>query len=300
MCGLQRYLTGSVIAVAMFLIVATLHFGLSNQQVEAAKNGDFSSVDVEVLYSGKRSYSNIDDFAKYADTIVVGTIIEEAPYNGTGSRYVLSVEEVLKGEAKSKISVYDEKGLIAVGKKHLVFLESSESSLYGDIMYSRIHTDSIFEFEMGQVSRGRLDKLKGLKSEKEIIESLKKSDAIKQGKKKEYKVKDEAKDFDELVALSDGIAHIVPNEVTVFNENVAASRVKVLRSYKGSLTDGALVYLPSNAKAGIEYIVFLSTLDGGAYAPTVRHGCIISKEDKEDWEDALKRIEMLGKVPHLP
>jgi hypothetical protein len=271
--------------VAILFITFSLPM-LKSESLQQADNGIIVDTDLQC--------ESLDDLIGFAESIVVGTVVESEFFSedSGADKNIVKVNKCLKGEApQGSIDVYENAGILEVGKEYLLFLWRSESSLYPKPIYSPVVESS------GMVIDG--DSFKG--SEKfvqgrtvaEMIDYILSSPRLTEQYRTVEKVRDNAKDFGELVSLSDTIIRVVPQKIIISNQYVARVKVKLLEQYKGDkFDDSYYLLLPPNTEVDTEYLIFLRKKGWFSKELTTRYGSMVKRPDDAEWAEAMNVLEI--------
>ncbi|QNU66537.1 hypothetical protein EHE19_017045 [Ruminiclostridium herbifermentans] len=280
----------TIILVLCILFVGSLLLYNFNFKSVTTNKSDNKSIVISNTENSVQ-FNSANDLIKYADNVIVGSIVEDNEFSKTTREYTFLVEEELKGSANSsKIKVYETNNTLNLGKKYILFLESSESTYFPETSYTSLDKDAIIEVDGQKLVCKKNELLEDYKSTNDFVQKVKTSPSLRfiREKSKDIDTLSTKEDVD-VFTKSDCVYHIIPTTITYENKYIKSVKVEILKSYKGEFNENWEIILPSDIEIGNEYIVFLKK-EGNTLTQTTKNKSVIRKNDT-NWSDFINKYE---------
>ncbi len=276
------------LALCILLIGSLLLYNFNSKSATNSKNKSIVISNTESTVQ----FNSVNDLTKYADNVIIGSIIEDNEFSKTTREYTFSVEEELKGsvDSSSKIRVYETNDTLKLGNKYILFLESSESTYFPETSYTSVDKESIIEIKGQKLVCKKDELLDNSKDISDLVKEVKTSPGlshIREGSKT-VAAFSSGEDID-VFTKSDCVYRIIPREITYENKYIKSVKAEVLKSYKGEVNESSELILPSHIEIGNEYIVYLKK-DGNTLTQTTKNKSVVQKDDAS-WSDFINKYE---------
>ena len=235
--------------------------------------------------------NGLEDLVKYADNVVLGTVIGASRFTEGGCEFVLNINTEFKGITNSEtINVYEAPGHLEVGGRYLLFLSQFEGGLYPSPIYTSLDKSFIITITDKSFIRHSPPGMKLQETLYEIISSP----YLTYENPKDYQslVIPDTATLNELTETASIIAQVKPTDFTFENKYMRVAEAEIIHVFKGHLDADTPLHLPRNVNLGEEYIVFL--LEDSITIVASKHGSVVSKHDKDMWEKARKILKDEG------
>lgn len=254
--------------------------------------GIMINTDNPAASSGYR-YESLEELTEAADRIVIGTVLETERYTEHTPRYILNINESIKGISEDQTIDVFSSGRLNEHSTYFLFLKSYDSPYAERPRHVVMHPmDNLLiqnnTFLSGSLEGYEVDVLK---------KDVRAAPGINIFRKKE-EVINTAKNIEELVDLSDFIVVLNTEALTNETADVREYKVDVIQQFKGDdrILNQKNQQFPNNTKLNNEYLVFFKINEGEDFESpglsiTTRIGSVISKEDIEAWEEAMNFLE---------
>jgi len=235
----------------------------------------------------------LEDLIEASDHILFGKLMNSRPYDDY-LEYDVQVNEQLKGQVSNPhITVYSAEPFTKEHNDYLLFLTSVDSEFQADVVYTVIGVPNAIQD--GMVESGPLKN----KEVNMLVKDINQSPKIKIFKENKHTVIQNPKDMHDLVAKSDYIAHLKPTAINFENPSLKLVSYDLITLYKGDerLLQKEYMKLPRQIELNEEYLVFFRLRDPSndsenpSISLTTRNGSVISKQDSQQWEEAIAAIE---------
>lgn len=278
-----------IISVVCILFVGSLLF-YSNFKSTTTSNSDKKSI----VMSNSESvvqFESVNDLIKFADSVIVGSIIEDNEFSKTTREYTLLVEDELKGIVNStKIKVYETNDTLNLGNKYILFLESSESKYFPETSYTSVDKDAIIKVDEKELVCKKSELIEDSKNIIDFIQKVKTSPNLSYKREKSNDINTLSTEEDaDVFTQSDCVYHIKPKTITYENKYIKSVKVEIIKSYKGEFNENSEIILPSDIEIGNEYIVFLKK-EGNTFTQTTKNKSVIHKDDT-NWSNYVNKYE---------
>ncbi len=276
----------------LFYILALLTLLLAACTHAATEEEDMSTLP-NALVSEK--YREIEGLTELADEIIVGALTRPVEYGSKNqTKYIIEVEEVIKGslKKKSQIEVYAVTAFAKEKESEVLFLEQFDSEKYPNSIYILANPHLDIPVENKTITSGPHE---GEKLD-DIIGKIKKSPGYEKIKEKR-KIKEKPDSLSQLIQESDYIIHIQTNDFTYESDMIRRFNYDLIQLYKGDerIHNFEKLSLPKQYKANHEYVVFLHIVESPesehpSVSLTTRKGSVVDQDHAKQWEEVMKAL----------
>jgi hypothetical protein len=193
------------------LAVVLLTAGCSQSTTEMESTSDFGSneeIVIETTVETAVTFDSLSEVVEFTDFIVTGKVIAEELFDASMNTtiYTVSIDQIIKGMIEEEtIDVYEQKGTYPVGEHTIFFLGGWSSPLYPNPVFTSISKDMIVTSNGGKKSQSVIQAYHDI--DLLTSEVLKIARSYSGPQAEVTKTIKEAKDFNELVNLSDYILY---------------------------------------------------------------------------------------------
>lgn len=275
-----------IIPVACILFVGSLILHNFNNKSATANNSD----NIVLSYSESVvQFENVNDLVKYADNVIIGSIIEDNEFSKMTREYTFLVEDELKGSVNStRIKVYETNDTLSLGNKYILFLESSESEYFPETSYTSVDKDAIIKIDGKELVCEKSELIEDSKNIDDFIQKVKISPNLNYQREKPKNTNALSTKGDvDVFTQSDCVYQIIPKTITYENKYIKSVKVEFIKSYKGEFNEDSEIILPSDIEIGDEYIVFLKE-KGNTLTITTKNESVLRKDDT-NWDDFINK-----------
>lgn len=294
---MKRLKGNIIIFLAAIIVIVTLVINYTGSNLfnsSSINSHNLTTNYEEILYPPE----SIDDLIAVSHYIVVGKTVSEEQFSSNSYKYIFAVDNYLKGDAYSdRIEVYESKSIvhkaevkIEFGNEYLLFLDYYESELWPNPSHA-----SMTEYSNIKINGNSLigdSRFIGNMDRDQLIDYILKSPLLTVTTQRDYDIKDEAKDVEDLINSSDYIIYIKVLDVEFLNQNVASAGHLIIERFKGGRLGMGRLFLPADIEAGEEYLIFLRDRNSSKTL-TTRNGSVIGKKDKEQWDKMMSKLKDL-------
>lgn len=283
--------------VATFLVLIILTTGvffLINNGIKSDMSDDTNNDDQKstIYYSSASQMTaieSIDDLVKYSDLVIIGTVLSSEEIDDMQLKHTVSMDKCLKGNVDSTdIDVYEVKNKLQSDKQYILFLGCFDSTLYPRAVYTSIDKDNIFEISNGKIKTNSENAISKKEEHADnIIKSIENSLYLKSQTTKIVKKAKESDSTKNLIESSDYVVKVSINKVVNINKYVSLINVNIIEQYKGDLGKRDEFYVPTGLTTENEYLLFFQETEDGSINLTSRKGSIISKDNLNNWNNAI-------------
>jgi|GEM_PF-3014920 len=249
-------------------------------------------------------YDSLDEAAARSDVVVRGKVRQVDAYDSVTEEYQLEIKETFKGEVKTGevIHVYETGGTLIAEENYVLFLERSIGGYFPHPTYTSGSKDFILHIAANDkvLQQSTSSEVAGdWKSLREDLQTTQGMNFPREGAPLERAaVRTDDVPLRTLATEAEVVARIEGVEVLWENKYHRAVTLKLHEVYLDNsgqdvLNNADVQYiLPASMELGVEYLAFLSFMDGYFFTVS-QDNSLVPVDDSKAWNEAIELTERL-------